>query len=315
MSNRFHPLLELLLLLCLLLLSPARFASAQSVGICLTALGSGGSGNVGTVSYASTSGLGSCTAGFAASVTGVGSTSPGSLAPGLTSATLGASGTSSGPDSGTGVAQTTASLDRGSLGLFADASQHTGFQGVQATSTSNLFDVVTFHLAPPLVSAQVSLVAHLNALRTSPPGGGSSFGLSTVLNAGAGGFAWSSNPSGFGPNPGATGTFTNQSASGFDWQSTIEVADGQTLAISFQAQANANTGWVVDGGANAARLSLFVPNGVSFTSSSAAFLTAVPEPDGMSLVGAGFVGLSVLASARGARRSLQPPPIATTHSA
>jgi hypothetical protein len=264
-------------------------SDAAPIGACVIAFGDSGGGNTASISYGTAPGLGSCTAGVTSTVTGAGQTSQGATFPNPNPVSVTAAGSS---ELVTGFGRATASLGTGTINVDALAVPQGAFPGVQGTGTGILFDTITFLLPGNMATAQVTLNAFLNGSSSSSTGGsGSNYGLSEVLDYGLGGFSWSASTAGFGPNPGFTGTFSNHSASGFNWQDTFQVVNGQTINVTFQAQANAFTQWSASVGTS---VGLVVPDGVSFTSGSGQFLTNVPVPTASLLLGSAFAWLFTL---------------------
>jgi hypothetical protein len=92
-----------------------------------------------------------------------------------------------------------------------------------------------------------------------------------------------------------TFTYTNNTASGFQFQGTFTVTNGESLQLFYLQTMNCNFGQVCDF-SNTGQMGLVLPTGVSFTSDSGLFLTqsegsAVPEPGSLLLVGLGIAAL------------------------
>jgi hypothetical protein len=92
-----------------------------------------------------------------------------------------------------------------------------------------------------------------------------------------------------------TFTYTNNTASGFQFQGTFTVTNGESLQLFYLQTMNCNFGQVCDF-SNTGQMGLSLPAGVSFTSDSGLFLTqsegsAVPEPGSLLLMGLGIVAM------------------------
>jgi|GEM_PF-4238359 len=286
----------------------AQLASAQTpppsgVGIYLdnALLTSGYAGN-GSADYATGPGISIYSSGgtqiTAASTSNFRLTSQ-PLALGMTAGTLSSTGSGA-------TVSSTADLSAGVLRVAAGAAGSArGIAGAQ------IKDNLSFQVLAG-GSSTITVTAHLDGSFLPILGG--NFGLSQSMGLGFGQGSFDelggrSNPTSpyyFG-HSGASGntppsgwlsySFSNESASGFDFVGTLAVTDGQRMGLNFHLSTDC-TSAVCDFG-NTGRVGLILPDNVTFTSDSGVFLTAgalpvaaIPEPEtwGLMLGGLAFVG-------------------------
>ena len=290
----------------ILLAAIATQAHAGAVGICLLPSDFGIGGNT-SAEYA-TGGAGNCVNGFSTSLGSNGVVSPTSLAPGLTTATL--TLTQPMPFGGNAVASTTASLDQG---VLRDSSNTNGVvggcggtcttTGGRATAESLMSDNVHFTITDGALSAIVTLVAHLDGTIAMEAGANDqSYNISDQFILG-GSACWES-ISGLGDGPCGsqnfgflTSSFSNQSATGFDFTGTFQVTNGTTDPFFAALQTDCSGGTNCDF-SNTASFSLSLPSDVTFTSDSGVLFSqsgvvATPEPGTLGALTAAFLGVIV----------------------
>jgi hypothetical protein len=92
-----------------------------------------------------------------------------------------------------------------------------------------------------------------------------------------------------------TFTYTNNTPSGFQFQGTFTVTNGESLPLFFSQEMNCGDGQICDF-SDTGQMGLILPTGVSFTSNSGVFLTqsegsTTPEPSSLMLMGLGIAAL------------------------
>ena len=230
--------------------------------------------------------------------------SPNAFPLGLTTATLASVGSNIGAGGhATGAASATADLAGGILRASTSSAANIPYQGTGPVSTrvlttSFMKDYVTFSVASAQ-GADVVFTTHLDgsyALNDPIYGAANaklifSFGGASeydILADSAGVSAYAG-----GVQPGFTAySFSNKTATGFDFTGTLHVSNNQRLEMYTGLYLDCSYSMCDFG--HTARVGLEVPNGVSFTSDSGVFLTAangvpaVPEPATWALMLAGF---------------------------
>ena len=301
----------------LLLAGLATPARADTFGIC-DSEGAFGGANVSSATYSTAASTG-CAPGFATSLVTGGSVSPTSLGAGLTTATLTVDQLM--PFGGTAVSTSTASLDKGTLGVYADTQGGTGGCGGTCVGTGGrstpeaLFDdTLDFTITDGAPSANVTIFAHLDGTIESQGLNTFSYSVTDQFRIGGGSVCWGSSggtaPNGFGPcgsqnfgfvNP----TFTNQTATGFDFSGTFSVTNGESSVLFAALQADCQNVALCDFSHTSA-LSLSLPSDVTFTSASGVLFTqsntAVPEPSTDALLLTVVFGIGLSARRRFVRR-------------
>ena len=297
-----------------LLAALAAQAHAGAVGICLSDSGFG-NGNISNAQYATAVVSAGCIPGFSSGLGSDGVVSPTSLAPGLTTATL----TLTQPLTfgGNGVASSTASLDQGVLRDYSDTQGGLGGCGGTCTTTggrmiaeSLMSDNLHFTITGPASSAIVTFHAHLDGGIGLEAGAAPNYNILDEFILGGVG-CWGS-ATGLGAQPCLsqnagylTSSFSNQSATGFDFTGTFQVTNGATDA--FLAALNVDcSGGVLCDFSNTAAFSLTLPSNVTFTSDSGVLFSqnpvaATPEPGMFGLAAMALLCMVVLR-----RRSAKP---------
>lgn len=225
---------------------------------------------------------------------------------------------------------TSGSLTLSSLSLdhaFASASLEQGVVRAQANtgplssyfaaSTAILQDTVVFHILGGAPTSLVDVHVHLDGTEVGaglnagsyaasvPFGLGGTFDYySSISNNGNSGFGFAG-ASGYGPPSGwQSYTITNASLTGFDFDGILSVYDGYSPGLSFQLGLSCFGPAQCDF-SHTGSVSLGLPNNVTFTSASGAFLTesgagSVPEPAtwAMMLMGFGVLGAALRAARR-----------------
>lgn len=243
-------------------------------------------------------------------------TSPTTMPLGLTTATLSAIGSipAYGGGTGTGTASATADLAGGVLRAATGSAADVPYIGVgpvspRVLSQSMMQDYVTFSVASA-AGADVVLTAHLDG----------SYALSDPVYANAsvrnfvsfgGSFTYYGGDNSSGDSYGYNGSpigsfssysFSNETATGFDFTGTLHVTDGQRVESTTALYLDCSSSSCDF--SHTARIGLNVPTGVSFTSDSGVFLTgtnpvaAVPEPSTWALMLAGFAAVGRVARRR-----------------
>jgi len=222
------------------------------------------------------------------------------IALGVTTGTLSSTGT--GSTGAVASVSSTADLSAGVLRAFVGASS-----GGRGIAGAQMKDNLTFQVLAGGTSS-ITVTAHLDG--SFMPNELRNYGLSQSMNLSFFGQASFSQVAGkvnptspyyFGNN-GASGysppsgwqsySFSNQSASGFDFVGTLAVTDGQRMGLNFNLGVDCQEA-VCDFGSTG-RIGFILPSNVRFTSDSGVFLTAgaIPEPEtwalmlgGLALVG------------------------------
>ena len=306
-------------LAALLLAGLATQARADTFGICDSEAASGGA-NVSNATYSTSASTG-CVPGFNSSLATGGSVSPTSLGAGLTTASLTVDQLM--PFGGTAISTSTASLDNGTLSLYADTQGGTGScggtcvgTGGRSTPEAIFDDTLHFTITDGAPSAIVTIHAHLDGTIASE--GLNTFGYTLMdqFSLGGGSACWDSaggvSGSGFGlcgsqnfgfSNP----TFTNQTATGFDFTGTFSVTNGEASVLFAALQADCQNGAACDF-SHTSTLSLSLPSDVTFTSASGVLFTqsqtAVPEPSSSVPLLAAMFAIGLAARRRAAARRL-----------
>jgi hypothetical protein len=209
---------------------------------------------------------------------------------GLTSGTLDLS-------SGSGVADVSGNLATGATHIFSSTSPQNGPITESSTITNvGAMDGLTFTVAGG-GSANVVLTFALDgSLSTNNTG---SYSAEIKYFIGSADMDWTG-ATGSGVGTAQTSgfssfTYTNDTISGFQFQGTFSVTNGEALPLFFSQEMNCNTGSVCDF-QNTGQMGLILPTGVSFTSNSGVFLTqtegsAAPEPGSLLLMGLGIAAI------------------------
>ena len=288
-------------------------ARAGTFGICLLPglIGTGGSSSA---EYATVN-VGGCGIGFSSSLTPGAVLSPGPLGPGLTTATLGINQPMSagGVDTGTVSAISGASLDQGLLRVYGDSEGFLGSCGGSCLTTGGrtfpealLEDTLHFTITDAASSAIVTFRAHLDGIAALGSGAtGAGYSVTETWGLGGGG-CWESlgggDGNGFGPCLSGNGgyissSFSNQTATGFDFTGTFSVTNGQSSIFFATLQEDCAGGALCDF-SNTASFSLSLPSDVTFASDSGVLFTQqqsdAPEPGTLGLAGVVVVLLGVL---------------------
>lgn len=278
-------------------------AHAGPVGVCLVDSASGRGGNS-SVEYATAPVSAGCIPGFFTNLAPGGAVNPTSLGPGLTTATE--SLTQPMPFGGTAVATSSASLDRGILRAFSNTQGGVGGCGSTCTTTGGraisepLFgDNLHFRITDGASSAIVTLHANLSGVIALQGTTEDNYNISEQFILGGSGCWGSATGLGFAPclsqNFGfLTSSFTNQTASGFDFTGTFQVTDGAIDPVFAVLNVDCLGGAKCDF-FDTASLSLSLPPNVTFTSDSGVFLSqtgsgTAPEPGTLALLGLGLAG-------------------------
>jgi hypothetical protein len=273
-----------------LLAALAAQANAGPVGICILSGAYGGGSVVSTAQYASAAGVGGCAGGFNTSIVTGGSVNPTTLAAGLTAATLTVTqSTNLGGDS---VAISTADLGQGILRDFANGR-------VRATAESVFSDNLHFTVTNAS-SATLTLHAHLDG-QLGLSGNSPNYSILEQFGLGGSGCWGSATGLGFQPclsqNFGfLTSSFTNQSATGFDFTGTFQVTNGATDPFFAALQIDCSGGATCNF-SNTASFSLTLPSNVTFTSDSGVLFTqtsSTPEPATFGVAGAALLCVGAL---------------------
>jgi len=292
-----------------LLAALAAQANASPVGICLTNSGFG-NGNISTAQYATAVVSAGCIPGFSSSLGSDGVVNPTSLAPGLTTATL----TLTQPMTfgGNAVATSTASLNQGVLRDNSDTAGGLGGCGGTCTTTggraiaeSAMSDNLHFTITNGASSAIVTFHADLDGTIGLEAGSNANnYNIMDEFILGGSGCWGSATGLGFQPcgsqNFGfLTSSFTNQSATGFDFTGTFQVTNGATDGFFAALNVDCQGGAACDF-SNTASYSLSLPSNVTFTSDSGVLFSqtgttaATPEPGTFGAVGVALLGAVAL---------------------
>jgi hypothetical protein len=209
--------------------------------------------------------------------------------------------------SGSGVANVSGNLATGATHIFSSTSAQNGPITESSTITNvGAMDGLTFSVAGG-GSANVTLTYSLDGnLSTNNTG---SYSAEIKYFLGSADMDWTG-ATGSGVGTGETSgftsfTYTNNTISGFQFQGTFSVTDGEALPLFFSQEMNCNTGSVCDF-QNTGQMGLILPAGTSFTSNSGVFLTqqdgaSTPEPGSLLLIGLGMGAIAGLRCRRPAR--------------
>ncbi len=248
-----------------------------------------------------------CVPGYTTSLQPSAILTPGSLAAGLTTATLNLSQPMT--SGGTAVAIATASIDQGSIHLYAD-SQGTliGCGGTCMGTGGRSFpealfdDTLHYTITDAAPSAVGTFHAHLDGT-IGLEGGFGDYSLTDSFIFGPGSGCWGSQ-TGLTPGPCGsqnygwlTSSFSNQTAAGFDFTGTFSITGGSSGLFLAALQMNCGGGALCDF-SNTASFSLTVPSNVTWTSDSGVLFSqqqsAVPEPATFAVAGAALAILGIL---------------------
>jgi len=190
----------------------------------------------------------------------------------------------------------------GGPGLFGIVSRNT-------FSDTSMHDSLTFHISDDAVDALVGVHVHLDGTEAGAGLGSGGYNMDmpfslggsfdyfgTIVNNGNQAFGLGG-PSGFNQTIGwESYTLSNASMTGFDFDGVIRVTDGETQGVNMSLFLNCYDNTTCDF-SHTGRVTLSLPNDVTFTSGSGVFLTAkadsggVPEPASWALMLVGFAGL------------------------
>jgi hypothetical protein len=286
----------------LLLAVLAAHAHAGPIGICLVSSDTGTSNS--SALYATAIVQAGCVPGFTSSIGPGGAVNPTSLAGGLTTATLSVSQLM--PFGGTAVATSTASLNQGVLRDYSDSEGSVGGCGGSCTTTggtstaeSLMSDNIHFTITNGASSAIVTMHAHLDGVIGFEGTTAQNYNIQDSFTLG-GTSCWES-LTGLGISQCTssnflTSSFSNQSASGFDFTGTFQVTNGVTDPFNASLQTSCQGGALCDF-ANTASFSLSLPSNVKFTSDSGVLFssasTATPEVGTFLMAGVTLLGVGL----------------------
>lgn len=297
----------------LLLAGFASHAQAGTFGVCILPAVSTQLGTSSAL-YATAIVEAGCNPGLTTSLQPGAILTPGSLAAGLTTASLNLSQPMT--SGGTAVAIATASIDQGALHLYAD-SQGTliGCGGTCLGTGGSAFpealfdDTLHYTITDAAPSAVGTFHAHLDG-SIGLEGGNGNYSLTDSFIFGPGSGCWGSQ-TGLTPGPCGsqnygwlTSSFSNQTATGFDFTGTFSITDGSSGLFLAALQLGCSGGALCDF-SNTASFSLTVPSNVTWTSDSGVLFSqqqsAVPEPATFGIAGLALAALGILK--RRSRRS------------
>ena len=227
------------------------------------------------------------------------------LALGVTTGTLSSTGTgstgavasvSSTADLSAGVLRVAVAAGSGGRGIAgAQMKDNLTFQ-VLAGGTSSI--TVTAHLDGSFMPNELRNYGLSQSMNLSFFGQASFSQVAGKVNPTSPYYFSNSGPTGYSPPSGwQSYSFSNQSASGFDFVGKLAVTDGQRMGLNFNLGVDCQEA-VCDFG-NTGRIGFILPSNVKFTSDSGVFLTAdappvtaIPEPETWALMlgGLAFVG-------------------------
>ena len=289
----------------------ASHAQAGTFGVCVlpgvfTALGTS------SADYSTAVVTAGCIPGFSSSLQPSAILNPTSLGAGLTTATLNLSQPMT--SGGTAVAIATASIDQGAIHLYGD-SQGTpiGCGGTCQTTGGSAFpealfdDTLHFIITDTATSAIGTFQAHLDGvigLESDFEGSFGNYSVSESFLFGGGSGCWGSQ-TGLTPGPCGsqnfgwlTSSFSNQTASGFDFTGTFTITNGMSSLFLAGLSETCSGGALCDF-SNTASFSMILPSDVTWTSDSGVLFSQqqtapTPEPGTFGMAGVVLTAVGIL---------------------